>query len=212
LCNIASVFAYSKEFTLREKIPLFFLPAIFLVLLYKAPSGLVLYWTCNNIFSLIKNVVQKNNIPQKCLFAVLALFSVMISVYVIFIHAGALHKRIIISFAALVTAAFFIAKIFRVKFSVNPLAAFRFQNINSRNIKQVYVLACAALSMLAGFVLPSGIIASSAAEFSIPQLGLNPLPLVGITVLEALGFFAWFMLIFALTGEKSPQGNSIYPA
>jgi membrane protein insertase Oxa1/YidC/SpoIIIJ len=31
---------------------------IFLVLLYNSPSGLVLYWTCNNIFSLGKNLAS----------------------------------------------------------------------------------------------------------------------------------------------------------
>ena len=30
-----------------------------LVLLYKSPSGLLLYWTCNNLYSLIKNVFMK---------------------------------------------------------------------------------------------------------------------------------------------------------
>lgn len=36
------------------------LAIIFLVLLYASPSGLVLYWTTNNLFSLIRNVLQRS--------------------------------------------------------------------------------------------------------------------------------------------------------
>lgn len=39
------------------------LAAVFLVLLYPSPSGLVLYWTANNLFSLIRNIGLKINVP-----------------------------------------------------------------------------------------------------------------------------------------------------
>jgi len=32
---------------------------VFFVLLYNSPSGLVLYWICNNVFSLIKNIAYR---------------------------------------------------------------------------------------------------------------------------------------------------------
>ncbi|MBO4242142.1 MAG: YidC/Oxa1 family membrane protein insertase [Clostridiales bacterium] len=57
LINIISGMVYSKERSAREKIQIYGLAAIFLVLLYTSPSGLVLYWTVNNIFSLFKNIV-----------------------------------------------------------------------------------------------------------------------------------------------------------
>jgi len=50
---------YAKGFPLKDKIPLYLIAAVFLVLLYGTPSGLVLYWMMNNIFSLVKNCLQK---------------------------------------------------------------------------------------------------------------------------------------------------------
>lgn len=59
LINVASSFIYAKGFPLKTKIQMYGLAAIFLVLLYQSPSGLVLYWICNNLFSLGKNIVNK---------------------------------------------------------------------------------------------------------------------------------------------------------
>ncbi|MBP5158590.1 MAG: YidC/Oxa1 family membrane protein insertase [Treponema sp.] len=55
--NCISGAIYTKGHGLREKVQVYALAAIFLVLLYGSPSGLVLYWTCNNLFSLGKNLV-----------------------------------------------------------------------------------------------------------------------------------------------------------
>lgn len=56
--NLVSSFVYAKSFTLGEKLKLGFIALLFLVLLYKSPAGLVLYWTLNNIYSLIKNLIH----------------------------------------------------------------------------------------------------------------------------------------------------------
>ena len=57
--NIVSALVYTNRLSRRDKIQLYVVAAIFLVLLYTAPSGLVFYWTCNNIFSLLKNMVYE---------------------------------------------------------------------------------------------------------------------------------------------------------
>ncbi len=59
LINIISGYIYTKGFQLKDKLQLYILAGIFLVLLYQSPSGLVLYWTMNNLFSLLKNIVMK---------------------------------------------------------------------------------------------------------------------------------------------------------
>ena len=59
LINVVASFIYAKGFPLKTKIQMYGLAAVFLVLLYQSPSGLVLYWICNNIFSLVKNIVNK---------------------------------------------------------------------------------------------------------------------------------------------------------
>ena len=55
--NIAAGFIYAKKGQIKEKIKLILIALVFLVLLYNSPSGLVFYWTLNNIFSLVKNIV-----------------------------------------------------------------------------------------------------------------------------------------------------------
>ena len=57
--NLLSAFIYSEGLAKKDKIQLVGMALLFLVLLYDSPSGLVLYWTCNNIFSLIKNLIYK---------------------------------------------------------------------------------------------------------------------------------------------------------
>ncbi len=57
--NIFSALVYTNRLSMRDKIQLYVMAGLFLVLLYTAPSGLVFYWTCNNIFSLLKNMVYE---------------------------------------------------------------------------------------------------------------------------------------------------------
>lgn len=59
LINIISGMLYSKGMPLKSKIQMYGLAAVFLVLLYNSPSGLVFYWTLNNLFSLGKNILSR---------------------------------------------------------------------------------------------------------------------------------------------------------
>ncbi len=62
--NILSSSIYLKDSDRKSKIQLYGIAAIFLILLYNSPSGLVFYWTCNNIFSLVKNILLKDRKPK----------------------------------------------------------------------------------------------------------------------------------------------------
>lgn len=55
--NIISSYIFAKE-NKNEKIALMFTGVLFLVLLYKMPAALVLYWTCNNLISLILEIYK----------------------------------------------------------------------------------------------------------------------------------------------------------
>jgi hypothetical protein len=65
LISLASAAVYSKGFGVKDKIWLFVIPFIFLFLLYNLPSCLVLYWTCNNVFSFARNIIKKTDIPKQ---------------------------------------------------------------------------------------------------------------------------------------------------
>ncbi len=57
--NIVSALVYTARLTRRDKIQLYVIAALFLVLLYTSSAGLVFYWTMNNVYSLLKNIVYE---------------------------------------------------------------------------------------------------------------------------------------------------------
>ena len=57
--NLISAAVYANKMPLKSKFQLLAMAAVFLVLLYNSPSGMVLYWTCNNLFSLVKNIINR---------------------------------------------------------------------------------------------------------------------------------------------------------
>ena len=59
LINCIAAVIYTWGTPLKENIQIYVLAGVFLILLYTSPSGLVLYWTMNNVFSLVKNLVLK---------------------------------------------------------------------------------------------------------------------------------------------------------
>ena len=61
LINLVSGAVYTRGLPLRSKLQLYLTALVFLVLLYNSPAGLVLYWTLNNLFSLIKNLLMKKS-------------------------------------------------------------------------------------------------------------------------------------------------------
>jgi membrane protein insertase Oxa1/YidC/SpoIIIJ len=59
LINLIATFIYTKGFPVGKILRSLILPLVFLVLLYNSPCALVIYWTMNNIYSLIKIIIIK---------------------------------------------------------------------------------------------------------------------------------------------------------
>jgi len=57
--NILSSYIYIKDLSKSERNQILGLAFLFLILLYNEPAGLLLYWTLNNLFSLLKNFTEK---------------------------------------------------------------------------------------------------------------------------------------------------------
>lgn len=55
--NLISASIYSRKTSFKENITLYGMAFLFLVILYNSTSALLFYWTCNNLLSLIKNIV-----------------------------------------------------------------------------------------------------------------------------------------------------------
>ena len=60
LINCVATVIYTWGTPLKDNIQIYVLAGIFLILLYTSPSGLVLYWIMNNVFSLVKNLILKD--------------------------------------------------------------------------------------------------------------------------------------------------------
>ncbi len=65
LLNVISSFVYTSGSDKKERYQLLGLATLFLFLLYKSPSGLVLYWTMNNVFVLFKQMFQNKKLSIK---------------------------------------------------------------------------------------------------------------------------------------------------
>jgi len=57
--NLLATFLFAKDLSLRTNLQLYGLAVFFLVFLYDSPAGLVIYWTLNNLFNLVKTILYK---------------------------------------------------------------------------------------------------------------------------------------------------------
>ena len=86
LINVISSALYLKGFPLKTKIQLYGMAAFFLVFLYTSPSGLVFYWTLNNVFSLVKTIFYKLKNPKKVLAVMTAVLGVCLLAFTGFVY------------------------------------------------------------------------------------------------------------------------------
>jgi len=101
LINCAAGVVYTYKLALKDKAQVFGIALLFLLLLYNAASGLVLYWTLNNVFSLLKNLYFSiripNNIKRNLLYLSVSLICSILIFYIMAINSGVLITRIIVS-------------------------------------------------------------------------------------------------------------------
>ncbi len=63
--NCLSVYVYTQNMPTKDKLRSYAMAFVFLILLYSSPSGLMIYWTANNLFSLVKNIVLSKKTQSK---------------------------------------------------------------------------------------------------------------------------------------------------
>jgi YidC/Oxa1 family membrane protein insertase len=197
--NVAAGAVYAKGFPAKDKIQLYGMAAVFLVLLYNSPAGLVLYWTCNNIFSLVKNILEKAKHPGKMVYAASCVFAVFTIAYVLFIHQGALNKRILL--AVILSTVFFVPAF--LKYAAQIKQRIKFSRNCAASGTKTFVLSAATLFLLAGLVTPSTVIASSVGEFSFLEPYTSPLPFIARTLTQSAGIFLfWPLCLYAIFSRK----------
>ncbi|GMO29098.1 MAG: YidC/Oxa1 family membrane protein insertase [Termitinemataceae bacterium] len=193
--NVIAAVIYTRDFPLRDKIQLFGIAAVFLVLLYNAPAGLVLYWTANNVFSLVKHVLYKIKNPKKTIWILASAIVFLIDLYVLFIHTGELHLRILTICAA--------TFILLLPIIINKIRAVGVKPYDANNCLQLFFINAAALTFLAGLVIPCIVIASSPQEFSFIDSAESPFTFIAYAFFISFGsFFFWPSCIALLFKKK----------
>ena len=182
LINIVSGIIYTKGHPLRAKIQVYGLAAVFLVLLYHSPAGLVFYWLLNNVFSLVKNIFYKLKNPKKVLSIVLAIAAAAVLVMTAFrADLGTRQKLLLAAGCILLMVPLFAGKIkLKNKSKEAPTKnAFGF------------FAGVIFMAFITGLLIPSSVINSSVAEFIDVVNPSNPVKYIVNAML--LSFGSWVL-------------------
>lgn len=200
LINFVSGAIYTKDATFREKAQLYVVATIFLVLLYNSPSGLVIYWILNNIFSLVKNIVMKMKNPVRILHAAVSAVFVLLALFVCSRHGSLVKKAAMVLFAFFVAALPVAASVFR-KVAGSRLTVS--SSVESKSSFSLLLFSGLGLALLCGFMLPSAVISTSPAEFSFLGKTLSPVSYIWSSFFVFFGFFVfWPVAIYKMFGDK----------
>ncbi len=192
--NLISSVIYTKGLPLRSKIQLYGMAALFLILLYQSPAGLVLYWTLNNVFSLVKNLFVKMKIPKVALYGSSSVLGAVLFFAVLFVRpASSLRKQVLLLGVLLLLQLplilYFIGKKVQIK---KP------QTISKKE-KTIFYLGTVLMALLVGVLIPSAVIHASPEEFINTVTYSSPLLYVLNTALLAVGTFViWFSIFYKL--------------
>jgi YidC/Oxa1 family membrane protein insertase len=208
IINIAAGAVYTKGFPVKDKIQLYGMAVVFLVLLYKSPAGLVLYWTCNNIFSLVKNCYHAVKLRYKniTLNIFISTLLVLLAFYVLFFHNGSLKLRIITAvLLGLTSSSIWIWRVIR-KYVLNR----EYIVLPEKAAARIFLVSGLSVWALFGLVTPSLLISASPADFSFIDTYRTPLFFLFNTALQAAGFFIfWPFCLYVLFSAKTKKTLSL---
>jgi YidC/Oxa1 family membrane protein insertase len=208
--NCVSGIVYTKGLAIKEKIQLFGMAFVFLVLLYTSPSGLVLYWIMNNVFSLAKNCFQKLKNAKLFLYRFLCVIVILFDTYLIFFHTGWLPKRILV---AVICSSIFFIPIFKTFFVQNKIRIKSKTTLNDTALvcHRTFFASSIMLFLLAGMVIPSALIASSVQEFCFIENNTSPFPFLYYTLIQSAGIFLfWPCCIYFLFSQKTKIALTLF--
>ena len=200
IINIVAGAIYTKGHPFKEKLQIYLMALFFLVFLYTSPSGLVFYWTLNNVFSLVKNVFYKLKKPLRALYFCLVAGVLFVDWYLLFKHGGFFYRRLtLVAALCIVPLAPLIIK------GINRLLNTKLKAFceNDRQRDAVFFTAAAALAILVGFAIPSYVISSSPMEFSFIDNYASPFFFLRYSLFQSIGLFiVWSTAIYMLFGKK----------
>jgi YidC/Oxa1 family membrane protein insertase len=203
--NIIAGAVYSKGFSFKDKAQLYAMSLIFLVLLYNSPSVLVLYWTMNNIFSLIKNILFKTKNPLRIMYFLGCFILTAFMIYVLFIRYNNPMRSFRNKTFSIVILVLFVFMPMYMRFAKYALTKHLFFvfNDNAKQEKMLYILSCACIWILIGCFIPINLVASDPIQFASLDNITTPFILLLAPAIQAIGlFFFWPIYLFFIAGKK----------
>lgn len=202
LINLVAGLIYTKGFMVREKVQLFGMAFLFLVILYGSPSALVLYWTLNNLVSLVKNLLYRVKHPAKVLYISAAALTIagVIAFFVLFGDITTLKAIVVVCAGILVVLIPLLLK------GVNWLYQIFLSPLETRDVARNKVLLASGLLLwvLCGLFIPASLIFTSPLEFSFTGSVSNPLSYVWKAVSVFLGICViWPAGMYAMASKKA---------
>lgn len=196
--NIISSEIYTHGAPIKDKIMLYGMAVVFLVLLYNSPSALVFYWTLNNVFSLVKNIIGRTSKPKlvRCI-----TYSALGAGSVVYAMIGASQ------FSVGQIILFVIGILFQIP-SVIGLIRWKAgpRKLTGKEVvgdTPIFRTSCVFLALLIGLLIPTATIVSSPAEFMLASNPQSPLIHVLPAMLVAAGLFVlWIGLFYYLSTPR----------
>lgn len=196
LVNLISTFLFTKGFPLKTKLQLNGMALFFLVFLYNSPAGLVLYWTLNNVFNLVKTIISKTENPNKSTNVAMFLCSVVVMAYSLLTSPN--YKEILqfLGVALLLNARFFL-QIIKHRFSGKEDVSYVVPNTKT------FIFSGLFLALLVGAVIPSAVIESAPQDFLVNDYSFNPLLYLASSFAISIGtFVVWSVVFYQLASKK----------
>ena len=188
--NLISCEIYMKGFKFKEKLQMYGLALVFLVILYNSPSGLVLYWTFNNLISVVRSFVikQKN---KRMLISALIFFTIIL--FFIQIPSKQLHSILMF---LLNLSAFIITFLICLKYILKR----NYDACDYKQITVIFLLSCIVSWVLIGLLIPSNLAASS--PFTFATTNSSPIRSIYYPMIQSLGIFVFWAICFYLFMNK----------
>ena len=198
--SIVSGILYSKKTPEAQKWSTLVLPVIFLFILYDSPAGLVIYWTFNCTFSLLRNISLQSKYGEKVESVKKeAAFFAKIILPIAFIYAHRAltspigNPRLYMVVGPCILAVFFVLPLFSKKLSN------AFHNTNEYSTREI-VLREVFLYVFIAIYLTSSLVASSPSDFYAISTEPGRLFVKPLFLLAGL-LFLWFNLYLGIFSD-----------
>ena len=197
---------YSKGHPLSEKIQIYVCALVFLVLLYDSPAGLVVYWTMNNILSLVKNIFYKLKNPRHVLYVIACIFAGVCLISAIFIlkDTKKLFRLALVLFAIFIPLLPpLLKKLNHIIEEGEKSGKFIFPNLQDKTRLLLFIISAISIALLAGLVIPTIIMESEPEQYCFVDTYKSPFVFIFTAFCQALGLFVfWPACFYALFSKK----------